>query len=110
MSEMILDPNPQAPLTGLVGGDVDGDVLRRVRALVADAVDSLDLKAVEGVSQQVADQHPAFGQAQLSRDEVHVVIAVGAGPSVGAALLAHNVVHDVAAAARLPGGVPFEDH
>lgn len=107
---MILDPNPQPPLTGLVGGDVDGNMLRRVRALVADAVDSLDLKAVEGVRQQVADQHPAFSQAQLSRDEVHVVVAVGAGPSVGAALPAHDVVHDVAAAARLPGGVPLQDH
>ena len=85
-------------------------MLRRVRALVADAVDSLDLKAVEGVRQQVADQHPAFGQAQLARDEVHVVVAVGAGPSVGAALLTHDVVHHVAAAARLPGWVPLEDH
>lgn len=110
MSEMMLDPNPQPSPTGLVGGDINGDVLRWVRALVADAVDRLDLKGVEGVSQQVADEHPAFGQAQLSRDEVHVVVAVGAGPSVGAALLAHNVVDDVAAAACLPRGVPLEDH
>lgn len=85
-------------------------MLRWIRALVADAVDSLDLKAVEGMRQQVADEHPGFGQAQLSRDEVHIVIAVGAGPSVGAALLAHDVVHDVAAAAGLPGRVPLEDH
>lgn len=100
---------PQPPLTRLVGGDVDGDMLSRVWALVTDAIDGLDLKAVEGVRQQVADEHPRIGQAQLSGDEVHVVVAVGAGPSVSTALLAHDVVHDVAPAARLPGGVPLED-
>ena len=42
-------------LTGLVGGDVYGDVLGRVGAPVADPVDRLDLEAVQGVSQQVAD-------------------------------------------------------
>lgn len=107
---LILNQNPRPPLTSLVGGDVDRDMLRRIRALVADAVDSLDLKAVEGMRQQVANEHPSFGQAQLSRDEVHIVVAVGAGPSVSAALLAHDVVHDVAAAAGLPGRVPLEDH
>lgn len=84
--------------------------MRRVGALVADAVDGLDLEAVEGVGQQVADQHPALGQAQLPRDEVHVVVTVGAGPPVGTALLAHDVVDDVTAAARLPGRVPLQDH
>lgn len=107
---MILDPNPQPPLTSLVGGDVNRDVLGWVWALVADAVDSLDLEAVEGVRQQVADQHPAFGQAQLSRDEVHIVLAVGAGSSVSTALFAHDVVHNVATAARLSGRVPLEDY
>lgn len=107
---LIFDQNPRSPLTSLVGGDVNRDMLRRIRALVADAVDSLDLKAVEGMCQQVADEHPSFGQAQLSRDEVHIVIAVGAGPSVSAALLADDVVHDVTAAAGLPGRVPLEDH
>lgn len=109
-NEIILYLNLEPPLTGLVGGDVNGDVLCWVRALVANAVDSLDLEAVEGVRQQVADQHPAFGQAQLSWDEVHIVLTVGAGSSVGTALFAHDVVHDVATAARLPGGVPLKDH
>lgn len=85
-------------------------MLRRIRALVADTVDSLDLKAVEGMRQQVADEHPSFSQAQLSRDEVYIVVAVRASPSVGTALLAHDVVHNVAAAASLPGRVPLEDH
>lgn len=107
---LILDLNLTPPLTSLVGGDVDRDMLGRIWALVADAVDSLDLKAVEGMRQQVADEHPSFGQAQLSRDEVHILVTVGAAPSVGTALLAHDVVHDVAAAARLPWGVPLEDH
>lgn len=107
---LILDQNPRPPLTSLVGGDVDRDMLRRIRALVADAVDSLDLKAVEGMRQQVADEHPRFGQAQLSRDEVYIVVAVGAGPSVSTALLADDVVHDITAAAGLPGRVPLEDH
>lgn len=85
-------------------------MLGRVRALIADAVDRLYLEAVEGVSPQVADQHPGLRQAQLARDEVHVVVAVGAGAPVGPALLAHYVVDDIFAAARLPGRVPLEDH
>lgn len=101
---------PWQPLTSLVGGDVYGDVLGRVRALVADTVDCLYLEAVEGVSPQVADQHPGLRQAQLARDEVHIVVAVGAGAPVGPALLAHYVVDDIVAAARLPGRVPLEDH
>lgn len=84
-------------------------MLSGVGALVADAVDSLYLKAVERVGQQVADEHPGFCQAQLPWDEVHVVVAVGAGAAVGAALLAHDVVDHVVAAACLPGGMPLQD-
>lgn len=84
-------------------------MLSGVGALVADAVDSLYLKAVERVGQQVADEHPGFRQAQLPRDEVHVVVAVGARAAVGAALLAHDVVDHIVAAARLPGGMPLQD-
>lgn len=85
-------------------------MLGRVRALVADAVDGLDLEAVEGVGPQVADEHPGLLQTQLSGNKVHIVVAVRAGTPVGAALLADNVVDDVLAAAHLPGGVPLEDH
>lgn len=66
----------QKALTGLVGGDVYGDVLGGVWTLVADTVDSLYLKAVERVGQQVADEHPGFRQAQLAGDKVHVFVAV----------------------------------
>ena len=85
-------------------------MLGRVRALIADAVDGLYLEAVDGVSPQVADEHPGLRQAQLARDEVHIVVAVGAGAPVGPALLAHYVVDDIIAPARLPGRVPLQDH
>lgn len=99
----------QKTLTGLVGGDVYGDVLSGIWTLVADAVDSLYLKAVERVGQQVADEHPGVRQAQLARDKVHVFVTVRAGAPVSAALLAHDVVNHVVAAARLSGGVPLKD-
>lgn len=63
-------------LTSLVGGDVYGDMLCWVWALVADTVDSLYLKAIEGVSQQVTDEDPGLCQTQLSSNKVHIVIAV----------------------------------
>lgn len=85
-------------------------MLGRVRALIADSIHSLYLKAVEGVSQQVADEHPGVSQTQLSRDEVHIVVAVGARAPVGPALLAHYVVDDVFTAARLPGRMPLQDY
>lgn len=85
-------------------------MLSWVWALVADPVDSLYFKAVKGVSQQVADEHPGFCQTQLSRNKFHVVVAVGAGTPVGPALLAHNVVDDIIPAARLPGRMPLQDH
>lgn len=85
-------------------------MLGRVRALIADAINSLYLKAVKGVSQKVADEHPGFCQTQLSRDEVHVVVTVGAGAPVSPALLAHYVVNDIITAACLPGRMPLKDH
>lgn len=61
-------------LTGLVGGDIHSCIAGRQRAFARDAVDSLHLKGVAGVGQQVADVDPALGQAQLSGLELHVVI------------------------------------
>lgn len=81
-----------------------------IRALIADSIDSLYLEAVEGVSPQVADEHPGLSQTQLSRDEIHVVVTVGAGAPVGPALLAHYVVNNIITAARLPGSMPLQDH
>lgn len=81
-----------------------------VRALIADSVDSLYLKAVEGVSPQVADEHPGVSQTQLSRDEIHVVVTVGAGAAVSPALLAHYVVNNIITTSCLPGSVPLQDH
>jgi len=85
-------------------------VLGRVRALVAHCVHSLYFKAIERVSPQVANEHSGVSQAQLPRDEVHVVVAVGAGAPVGPALFAHDVVDDVLAAAGFPGRMPLQDH
>lgn len=85
-------------------------MLRRVRAPIAHSIDSLYFKAVESVRPEVADEHPGVSQTQLPRDEVHVVVAVGAGATVGPALFANDVVDDVFAAARLPGRMPLQDH
>lgn len=82
-------------------------MLGRIGALITNAIDSLDLEAVEGVSQQVADEHSGLGQTQLSRDEIHVVVAVGAGAPVCPTFLAHYVVDDVVTATRLPRGMPL---
>lgn len=98
-----------AGLTGLVGGDVDGDVLLREGALAGYAIDRLDLEGVGGVSPEVADEDAGVSEAQLARDKVHVVVAAGAGAPVRAAFLAHDVVGDIVPAARLPRRVPLQD-
>lgn len=97
-------------LTSLVGGNIYGNMLRGVWTLIADTIDRLYLEAVDCVSQQVADEHPGLSQTQLSGNKLHVVVAVGTGPPVGLALLAHYVVDDVIATARLPGRMPLQDH
>lgn len=96
-------------LTGLVGGDVDGNMLWREGALVGNPVDSLDLEGVGGVRPQAADEDPGLRQPQLPGDEVHIVIAAGAGASVRAALLADDVVGDVIPTPCLPRRVPLQD-
>lgn len=85
-------------------------MLGGIWALIADSVDSLYLKAVDRVSPQIADEHPGLSQTQLSRDKIHIVVAVGAGAPVSLTLLAHYVVDDIITAARLPGGMPLQDH
>lgn len=97
-------------LTGLVGGDVYGDVLGRVWALIGHSINSLDLERVESVCPQVADDHPGVCEAQLLRHKVHVVVAVRAGPPVRPALLTHDVINHVLPAAGLAGRVPLQDH
>lgn len=97
-------------LTGLVGGNVDGDVLGRVRALAGHAVDSLDLKHVGRVRPQAADEHARVTEAQLPRHELHIVVARRARPPVGAALAAQHVVDHVLTGPRLSRRVPLQDH
>lgn len=96
-------------LTGLVGRDVDGDVLRWEGALVGNPIDGLDLEGVGRVCPQAADEDPGPREPQLPGDKVHVVIAAGAGASVRAALLADDVVGDIVPTARLPRRVPLQD-
>ena len=96
--------------TGLVGGDVDGDVLGGIRALVAHAVHRLDVEGVRRVRPQVTDDHTRLRQAQPPRHKVHVVVARRARPQpVAAALPAQDVVGEVAAGAGLTGRVPLQD-
>jgi len=93
----------------LVGGDVDGDMLRWEGALVGNPVDSLDLKGVRCVGPQAADEDSGFRQPQLPGDKVHVVIAAGAGASIRPALLADDVVGDIIPTPRLSRRVPLQD-
>lgn len=96
-------------LTGLVGGDVDGGELRRVRVLIRHAVDGLDLKAVLGVGLQVSDRHAPLRQAQVARRDVYIVVAARAHAALGQALLADDVVEYVVAAARVTRLAPLQD-
>lgn len=60
--------------TSLICGDVHCRELRRIGALVGNAVDRLDLKAVLRVSLQVAHRHAALGQPKVAWRDVHVVV------------------------------------
>lgn len=95
-------------LTGLVGGDVDRGILRRVGALVRHAIDGLHLEGVLRVSQKVADVDPGLGQAQLAGQELNVVAAAGAATAAAAAAFADNIVDDVLAAAGVPRWEPLQ--
>lgn len=97
-------------LTSLVSGDVDRGVLRRVGALIRHPVDSLHLKRVLRVGQQVADVDPGFCQAQLTGQKLDVVPAARAAPPAAAAALADDVEDDVLAAARVARRHPLQHH
>ena len=94
--------------TGLVGGDVDGGELRGVGALVGHAVHCLDLKAVLRVRLQVAHGDAPLHQAQVTRRDLHVVVAARAHAALGQALLADDVVEDVVAAAGVARVAPLQ--
>lgn len=85
-------------------------MLGGIRAFIADSIDSLYLEAVDCVCPQIADEHPGLSQTQLSWNEIHIVVTVGAGAAVSLTLLAHYVVDNVITAACLPGGMPLQDH
>lgn len=93
----------------MVGGDIDGGELRRVRVLIRHTVDCLDLKAVLGVGLQVADCHAPLRQTQVARRDFYIVVAARAHAALGQALLADDVVEDVVAAARVTRLAPLQD-
>lgn len=95
-------------LTGLVGGDVDGGVVRRGRVFPRHPVDSLDLEAVAGVSLQVPHHHLPLPHPQAARSDVHVVVAARARAPVAQTLLAHHVVDQVPPPARVLGFLPLQ--
>lgn len=82
----------------------------RIRALVGDTVDRLDLKGVESVCQQVTDEDSGFGQSQLPGLKFHVIVAMGAGTAVRLTFLTNDIVHDIVTAARLTRRVPLQSH
>lgn len=96
-------------LTSLIGGDIDRGKLWRVWALVRNAVDRLDLEAVLRVGLQVAHGNSALGQPEVSRRDVHVVVAARAHAPLGQALLADDVVEDVVTAAQVARVAPLQD-
>lgn len=77
--------------------------------LAGDPIDGLDVKGIGGVGPQAADGHTAFGQAQLPRHKLHIVVAAGAAPAVGPALLTDDVVGHVIPPACLPRRVPLQN-
>lgn len=85
-------------------------MLGRIRALVGDAVDRLDLKGVDSVCQQVTDEDSGFGQSQLPGLKLHVIITMRAGTTVRLAFLTNNIIHDIITAARLAWRVPLQSH
>lgn len=95
-------------LTGLVGGDVDRGVVRRRRVFPRHPVDSLDLKAVAGVSLQVPDHHLPLPHAQPAGGDVHVVVAARARAPVAQTLLAHHVVDEIPPPTRVLGFLPLQ--
>jgi len=80
----------------------------RVRALVGDAIHSLDLEGVLGVGHQVADVDATLGEAELARHELHVVVAAGAQAPLHAALLADDVVEQVIPPTRVLRLAPLQ--
>lgn len=96
-------------LTGLVRGDVDGDMLWGEGALAGDSIDGLDVEGVRGVSPQAADGDTALGQAQLPGHKLHIVITAGAAPTVCPALSADDVVGHIIPPACLPWWVPLQN-
>lgn len=95
-------------LTRLVGGDVDGGVLRRVWTLIRHAVDGLYFEGVLGVSQQVADVDMGAGETQLTRHKLYVVTAAGAAAPPTATALTDDVVDHIITAAALLRRAPLE--
>lgn len=106
---IIFGRSPALTPTSLIGGDVDRRELRRVGALVRNAVDRLDLEAVLRVGLQVAHGDAALGQPEVTRRDVHVVVAARAQAPLGQALLADDVVEDVVAAAQVARVAPLQD-
>lgn len=58
---------------------------------------------------QVAHSNASLGQPEVSRRDVHIVVAARAHAPLGQALLADDVVEDVVAAAQVAGIAPFQD-
>lgn len=98
------------PLTSLVSGNVDWGILRGVGALVWHSIDSLNLKCVLRVGQQVANVDPRFCQAQLTGQKLHVVATAGAATPTSAAALTDDVENHVLTSPRVPWRQPLQHH
>lgn len=93
--------------TCLTGGDVDSDLLFRVRAQIGHSVHCLYAEGVVGVGQQVCDQHFRDRETKLSRYEMDAVAARAACFAVIGTLPAVDVVGDVPSAAAVSGRTPL---
>lgn len=96
-------------LTGLVRGDVDGDMLWGEGALAGDSIDGLDVEGIGGVGPQAADGDTALGQAQLPGYKLHVVVTAGAAPTVCPALSTDDVVGHIIPPSCLPWRMPLQN-
>lgn len=95
-------------LTSLVGGDVNRGKVRCIGTLVGDSIDSLNLKAVLGVSLKVSDRHVSLSKPKVAGRDIHVVITPCAGTTFGQTFLTDDVIEKVLPSTLVTWLAPLE--
>lgn len=100
-----------AKRTGLIGGDIERDVLVGVASgQLRHAVDGLQQEAVVGVGLQVSHHHRGVGHAHPPWQEAHAGPALFQAPTLGQKTPAQHVVAHVATSAGVGRQRPLQEH